>query len=169
VRSCVSATRNLELSRQRATAVRDFLQERLGKSSRFAVDWFGNFALRADARPSEEDNRRIELRIASADQETTGVHAAYFEMRRGVSLQGRTFLREPGRWVEAVCADQQPQSRVEYQSREYDELMKSMAFEPESPTPVDLGEGRELLIRLGTHAVVEGGDGCVEVVPCNGP
>lgn len=169
VRSCESATRNLELSRRRATAVREFLQERLGKSSRFAVDWFGNFALRADAGPAEEDNRRIELRIASAAQETTGVHAAYFRMRGGVELQGRTFVREPGRWVEASCAESEPGERVEYQSREYDELIQRMEFDPETPTSVDLGEGRELLIRLGTHAVVQDGDACVEVVPCTGP
>ena len=169
VRSCESATRNLELSRQRASAVRDFLGDRLGKSSRFAVDWFGNFALRADAGPTEEDNRRIELRIASPAQESTGVHAAYFAMHDGVEIQGRTFVREPGRWVEASCENTEPRERIEYESRKYDDLMSRLGIEPETPTPVGLGEGRELLVRLGTHAVVQDGDGCVEVVPCTGP
>ena len=169
VRSCESATRNLELSRQRAAAVREFLGERLGESSRFAVDWFGNFALRADAGPTEEDNRRIELRIASPAQESTGVHAAYFAMHEALEMQGRTFYREPGRWVERSCLKPEPSRRVDYQSRKYDELMQRLDFDPKTPTSVKLGEGRELLIRLGTHAVVRDGDDCVEVVPCTAP
>ena len=169
VRACESATRNLELSRQRAEAVRNFLEERLGESSRFAVDWFGNFALRADAGPTEEDNRRIELRIASPAQESTGVHSAYFAMHDELSMQGRSFVREPGRWVEASCRQAEPARRVDYQSTDYDELMQRLDLDPKSPTSVKLGEGRELLVRLGTHAVVRDGDACVEVVPCTAP
>lgn len=168
VRSCESATRNLELSRQRAAAVREFLAERLGDDSRFAVDWFGNFALRADAGPTEEDNRRIELRIASPAQQSTGVHAAYFAMHDGVEMQGRTFVREPGRWVESSCRQADPARRVDYQSSEYDQLTARLELDGTS-TSVELGEGRELLIRLGTHAVVRDGDECVEVVPCTAP
>lgn len=169
VRACVSATRNLELSRRRAMAVRDFLEQRLGEESRFAVDWFGNFALRADAGPTEKDNRRIELRIASEAQQDSGVHAAYFAAHGGVELQGRTFVREPGRWVEAECDGREPSARVEYLSRDYEELLDRLDFEPDEPTRIALGEGRELLIRLGTHAVVADGDACVEVVPCTIP
>lgn len=171
VSACVSATRNLELSRQRATAVRDFLAERLGEGPRYAVDWFGNFALQAEPGPDQQDNRRIELRIASEGQETTGAHAEYFDLRRDVEMSGRTFVREPGRWIEEACVGEAAAERVEHLSHEYDALVQRLGLDPDAYTRVDLGEGRELLLRPGNAAVVRDGaaGACVEIVPCTGP
>ncbi len=203
---CISATKNLDLSRRRAEAVKEFLGRSLGDASRIEIDWFGNFANRT-AGTNKLDDRRIELRIAAAPSnrerspatdapgsgsETgeaageqplsgpmvdiaastsvppSGPHTAYFGMRNGLWIADRTFIREPGRWVEAGCRNK-PGKQVQYLDAQYEKLFARLGIDPEVSVRVDLGSGRGRDVRLGNAFVIADGKDCVEVIPCPDP
>jgi outer membrane protein OmpA-like peptidoglycan-associated protein len=169
VTPCVSATKNRELSRQRAAQVRDFFRQRLGGDERIRLDWFGNFSLRTGARSDELENRRIELRVA-AERDDGGfdAHREYFAMRHGLELAGRIFRRTGGAWVEEPCAGREADAEVEYLSPPFAEL--AARLELDAAAGVRLGaEDREIEVRLGNAFVVDDGGRCVAVRPCPDP
>lgn len=169
--ACVSATKNRELSRQRAEAVRDFFRQRLdGDPERIHLDWFGNFSPQVGERTDELENRRIELRIASRRRDGGfDSNRDYFAMRRGLEMAGRVFLRAEGEWIEASCDGRDVAAEVEYLSAEYRALVERSGLDG-AATKVGLGaDGRELEVRLGNAFVVVDGGRCVAVRPCPDP
>lgn len=166
---CVSATKNRELSRQRAAVVRDFFRERLGGDERIRLDWFGNFSPRTEAGAEGPGDRRIELRVAAKrDDGGFDAHREYFAMRRGLELAGRTFVRADGAWLEASCQGRDPDDEIEYLSPPYRELVARLGLDAAAEVDVGAG-GRELEVRLGNAFVVDDGGGCVAVRPCPDP
>ncbi len=173
--ACISATRNRELSRQRAEEVRSFFAQRLGgDEERVEMDYFGNFSPLANARLDQLDNRRIELRVSSRrgedDDAVAGAvaHPDYFSMRNELTLAGRRFIRRPGKWVEEACQERPAARRVDYLSAPYEELVERLGLD--APARIVLtSEDRELEVRLGNAFIVEDGADCVEIRPCPDP
>jgi len=166
--ACVSATKNKELSRRRAEAVRSYFAERLGVSpERIFVDWFGNFSMQTEPRPGtgEVENRRIELRISSMRAGNFGSHGDYFTMRRELDFNGIRFFRRPGEWVDVRCRDQPVGKKTEFMSREYRELVERLGLGSATPVPLGVDE-RRLWVRLGNAFTVMADGACVEIQPC---
>lgn len=164
---CESATLNKDLSRRRAEAVRDFFTERLGgDAGRIEIDWYGNFSTHMAKVPGEAGDRRIELRIATRrDDGSYGSHRNYFAMLSGLELGGRSYVRRQGAWIDAGCAGTEPEAEIAYLSDAYKELASRLGFD--GSAKVRLGaEERELEVRLGNEAVIDDGERCVRVVPC---
>ncbi len=163
---CDSATLNKDLSRRRAEAVRDYFTERLGgEAERIEIDWYGNFSIHLAAEAGEVGDRRIELRIATRRADGShGSHRDYFTMLSDLELAGRRYVRRQGAWIDAGCVDTEPEAEVVYLSDAYRELAAGLGLD--ASARVRLGaDGRELDVRLGNEAVVDG-ERCVRVVPC---
>lgn len=165
---CVSATKNKELSRRRAEAVRDYFAERLsGSPDRIFVDWFGNYSMQTEPRPGtgEVENRRIELRISSMRAGNFGSHGDYFAMRQGLDLGGIRFFRRPGEWVDVRCREESIGRNVEFMSREYRLLAESLGLDAAAIVPLGVDE-RRLWVRLGNEFTVMAEGICVQIQPC---
>lgn len=168
---CVSATKNRELSRLRAEAVRSFFNERLGDADgRMFYDWFGNFSPQAAGSEDHLVDRRIEIRIASRRGERGfDSHNEYFAMLHGLELAGRSFVRDERRWVQAECRGAEPGAEVEYLSAEYDDLVNRLGLDQAATVALGPG-GQGLEVRLGNAFVAADEDGsCVAVTPCPDP
>ncbi len=167
--ACVSATKNKELSRRRAEAVRAYFQERLGGSpDRIFVDWFGNYSMQTEPRPGtgEVENRRIELRISSLRAGNFGSHGDYFAMREGLEIGGIRFFRRPGEWVDVRCREEPSARSVEFMSREYRALAEPLELDAAAIVPLGVDE-RRLWVRLGNALTVMAEGVCVKVQPCS--
>ncbi|MCP4658015.1 MAG: OmpA family protein [bacterium] len=165
---CVSATKNKELSRRRAEAVRDYFAGRLGGSpERIFVDWFGNYSMQTEPRPGtgEVENRRFELRISSMRAGSFGSHGDYFAMRQGLDLSGIRFFRRPGEWVDVRCREEPVARNVEFMSREYRLLAEPLELDSAAIVPLGVDE-RRLWVRLGNELTVMADGVCVQIQPC---
>lgn len=164
---CESATLNKELSRRRAEAVRDYFVERLGgDAGRIEIDWYGNFSSHLAKKPGVAGDRRIELRIATRnDDGGYGSHRNYFAMLSGLELGGRTYVRRQGAWVDAGCEGTEPEGEIVFLSPAYRELASRLGFDGSAKVRLGADE-RELEVRLGNEAVIDDGERCVRIVPC---
>ena len=167
---CVSATKNVELSRLRAEAVRGFFADKLG-TERVFLDWFGNFSPQSPGTGTGTaglGDRRIEIRIASRRTSGFDSHREYFAMLHGLELAGRTFVRQERQWVQEECVEESAQE-VEYLSEAYHDLAERLGLVQAAGVPLR-ASGGALEVRLGNAFIVADGDrGCVAVRPCADP
>ncbi len=175
---CRSSVKNKDLSKKRATSLRDYLvrEYRIDRDIIF-LDWHGNFFLRVqpggkgDAEnqsdeKGEPDNRRAELRITTVERGQYTSHRDYFSIRNQLKWRGRIFKHQNGRWEDHDCAGKPLARTIAYRTEKHAKLDEEMKLLDLSALSIK-DENREVFFSLGNDFVIKHNNVCVAVRGCS--
>lgn len=165
---CVSAQKNKALAMRRAVALKNYTEKHCGiEESRISVDWYGNFNLAVEPKPNgERENRRVELRVTTLENDAYTSHGGYFSMRDGLPFLGGHFQHNEGRWIDKRCKGVEHVRQLKYMGSEYIDLALRLGLDEALEMPLAGEEQGNLKVRLGNQFTLFVDGQCVEVEGC---